>query len=261
MPAMSRPLQVFFREILQAHETAHQWWGNVVTPAGYHDDWLMEALANYTALLYLEKHKGTRTFEMVMEDYRTNLLAKNEKGETVESGGPVVLGSRLESSLTSAAWRHIIYGKGAWIMHMLRRRTGDARFFEMLAELRRRYEWKTVSTDQFRALAARYLPPKSQDPDLTTFFDEWVYGTGIPSLKLSYSVKGSGQNLRLQGTLKQDDVRDDFSVPVPVEIQFGKARTITHIVESGHDAVAFSVPLKQPPTKVTLDPQWSVLRQ
>jgi hypothetical protein len=47
--------RLFFSDILQAHETAHQWWGNVVTSAGYHDEWLMEALADYSALLYLEK--------------------------------------------------------------------------------------------------------------------------------------------------------------------------------------------------------------
>ena len=48
----------------------------------------------------------------------------------------------------------------------------------MLAELRRRYEWKTISTEQFRELAAEYLPPHSPDPKLETFFEQWVYGTG-----------------------------------------------------------------------------------
>jgi aminopeptidase N len=159
------------------------------------------------------------------------------------------------------AWRTIIYGKGSWIMHMLRRRMGDARFFEMLAELRRRYEFKSISTSQFRALAAGYLPPKSQDADLGAFFDQWVYGTGIPSLKLAYSVKGSGTTLRLQGTVRQSDVAEDFSVPVPIEIQFAKGKPLTHIVYTGAEPVSFTVPLKQPPAKVVLDPQWSVLRR
>ena len=253
--------QVFFAELLQAHETAHQWWGNVVTSVGYHDDWLMEALANYSALLYVEKHKGARTFEMVLEEYRKNLLAKTEAGETVDAAGPIVLGPRLESSQAPGAWSNIIYGKGSWILHMLRRRTGDARFLEMLAELRRRYEWKAVSTDQFRALAAHYLPPKSQDPDLAVFFDQWVYGTGIPSLKLHYNVKGKEKSLRLEGTVTQSDVDQEFSVPVPIEIQFGKGKSIVHTVYTSGDPVAFSVPLRQPPVKVVLDPQWSVLRR
>src|SRR5574341_2031451 len=52
--------QLFFSEILHAHETAHQWWGNVVTSASYRDDWIMEALSNYCALLHLERRKGSR---------------------------------------------------------------------------------------------------------------------------------------------------------------------------------------------------------
>src|SRR5262249_55063269 len=51
--------QVFFSDLLQAHEVAHQWWGNIVLPAGYQDEWIPEALANYSALLYLEKKRGT----------------------------------------------------------------------------------------------------------------------------------------------------------------------------------------------------------
>ena len=58
------------------------------------------------------------------------------------------------------------------------------------AELRRRYEWKTIDTEQFRLLCAEFLPPQSPDPKLENFFDQWVYGTGIPTLKLTYAVKG-----------------------------------------------------------------------
>ena len=46
--------ELFYQDVLQAHETAHQWWGNRVAGATYRDNWLMEALANYSALLYLE---------------------------------------------------------------------------------------------------------------------------------------------------------------------------------------------------------------
>ncbi len=67
---------------------------------------------------------------------------------------------------------------------------GDAQFTKMLAELRRRYEWKTIDTEQFRLLCAEFLPKGRPDPKLENFFDQWVYGTGLPALKLSYSVKG-----------------------------------------------------------------------
>jgi hypothetical protein len=253
--------RLFFSEILQAHETAHQWWGNVVTSAGYHDEWLMEALADYTALLYLENKEGSQPVALALDTYKGNLLEKTASDKTVESTGPIVLGLRLENSQTPQAYHAITYGKGSWIMHMLRRRMGDQSFLAMLAELRKEYERKPLSTEDFRLLAARFLPAHSPDSDLENFFDQWVYGTGIPSLKLNYAVKGKGAALRLDGTVTQSDVDSGFSINVPVEIQLAKGKTLTQWVSTASDPVAFSVPLHQPPVKVQLDPNFSILRK
>jgi hypothetical protein len=252
--------RLFFSDILQAHETAHQWWGNVVTSAGYHDEWLMEALADYSALLYLENKNGSQPVAMALDSYKTNLL-QVVNGQTIESTGPIVLGMRLENSQTPNAYYNITYGKGSWIMHMLRRRMGDGAFLAMLADLRKRYERKALSTEDFRLLAARFLPAQSGDPQLENFFDQWVYGTGIPSLKLNYTVKRKAGALRLNGTVTQSDVASDFSVLAPVEIQLGHGKTLTHWVRTADGAVTFSVPLPQAPLKVQLDPNFSVLRK
>jgi hypothetical protein len=129
-------LDLFFDDVLQAHETAHQWWGNRVTTENYRDSWLMEALANYSALLYLEKRRGPRAVDQMLGEYRSSLLEKNQDGETVESAGPIVLGQRLQSSLQPAGWRAITYGKGSWILHMLRHRMGDQRFLRDVGRYR-----------------------------------------------------------------------------------------------------------------------------
>jgi hypothetical protein len=253
--------ELFYLDVLQAHEMAHQWWGNRVTAASYRDHWLMEALANYTALMYLEKSKGARMAESMLDSYRSALLEKNESGRTIESSGPIVLGMRLENSIEPRAWRAITYGKGSWILQMLRRRMGDDRFFAMLAEVLKRYDHKEMSTEDFRQVAAGFLPPKSEDPTLEGFFDQWVYGTGIPNLKLTYSIKGKAPALKLTGTLTQDDVDEEFSAPTPVEIQLARGRTMTQWVRSGATPVSFTVTLKSPPLKVTLDPHYAVLRK
>ena len=253
--------ELFFQDVLQAHEVAHQWWGNRVTPTTYRDSWLMEALANYSALLYLEKRRGGHSVELMLDSYRAALLAKSDNGEIVDSTGPIVLGVRLENSQEPRAWRNIVYGKGSWIIQMLRRRMGDERFFSMLGELIARYGGKEVSTEDFRELAARSLPPKSDDPKLEAFFAQWVYGTGIPSLKLAWSIKGKAPALRLAGTLTQSDVDEDFTAIVPVEIQVARGRTITQWVRSAADPVTFTVALTQPPLKVALDPHYAVLHR
>jgi hypothetical protein len=253
--------RTFYTEILYAHETAHQWWGNIVTSAQDEDDWLMEALANYSALLHLEKRKGARPLESVLSIYRDHLLAKDREGTTIESAGPIVWGQRLVTAQAPIAWRIITYEKGSWIMHMLRHRMGDARFLGMLGQLRKRYQYKGVSTEEFRKLAAEFLPPRSPDPDLQAFFEQFVYSTGIPSLKLDYSVKGSAPQVRVTGTITQSGVDPDFSTYVPVEIQFAKAKPIVHWVRTSSDPTPFTVTLKQAPSKVVLDPAGSILKK
>jgi hypothetical protein len=257
-PARSEFERVFFSEILHAHETAHQWWGNVVTSPSYRDDWVMEALANYSSLLYLERRNGQRALGSVLDQYKRNLLRTVQGGGTVESKGPIIWGLRLQTVEDPASWQVITYEKGSWIMHMLRRRIGDEPFLKMLGELRRRYEFKPVTTEQFRSLAAEFLPPGAVDPTLENFFEHWVYSTGIPSLELRYTVTGKAPNLKLSATVTQTGTSDDMSVDVPVSIQTGR-ETLTRWIRTGSEPASFTLALRQKPQKVELDPAGSVL--
>ena len=258
---LTQSQSLYFDDLLEAHEVAHQWWGNRVTSSFYRDGWLMEALANVSALLYLEKSKGPHSTEVMLDSYRGYLLEKIQGGQTVESLGPIVFGLRLENSQLPSAYRTITYGKGTWIMQMLRRRMGDERFGAMLAEVIKRYDRRDLTTEEFRKLAAQFLPARSEDPQLTSFFDQWVYATGIPTLKLSWSVKGKAPDVRLVGTVTQADVVADFTALVPVEIQPARGPAITRWVRTSSDPVTFTVPLNQAPAKVVLDPHNAVLRR
>ena len=264
-PSASAPrndsLRLYFDELLQAHEVAHQWWGNRVTTMYYRDGWLMEALANISALLYIEKRKGTPSAELMLDSYRAQLLEKGPNGQITDAAGPVTFGPRLNSSLSPAAYKTITYGKGVWIMQMLRRRMGDERFLALLSDVVKRYDHREITTDEFRQAAAAHLPLHSDDPKLDNFFEQWVNGTGIPNLKLSYSVKGKAPNLRLVGVITQTDVEPDFSTLAPVEIEVARGQTITQWVRTGSDTANFTVPLKQAPLKVALDPHHAVLRK
>lgn len=243
-PLRERSEQTFYSELLETHEVAHQWWGNLVVPASYHDDWLIESLANYSALLLLERKKGVKALDAVLDDYRTHLLTKTDSGRTLEASGPIIWGFRLESSLTPDAWRAVTYEKGTWIIHMLRRRLGDDKFLALLREVSSHHH--SISTEEFRDLASQYAP-KTPDPDLKIFFDNWVYGTGVPAVKLSYAWRAA----KLSGSLVQRDVDEAFTAFVPVEAQTGSKSSV-YWLPTGSDPVAFSIPMKSPPTKVSL---------
>jgi Peptidase family M1 domain len=251
----------FFSELLHAHELAHQWWGNLVTSDSYQDDWLMEALANYSALLVLEKKKGRRALEMVLDEYRQHLLADSGQGKTIESAGPIVWGTRLISSQTASSWRVVMYEKGAWIIHMLRVRMGDAAFHKMLNALAQRHRYERISTEQFRVLAAEFQPKGIDDPELEDFFEQWVYGTGIPSLKVRHSVRGKTPKLRVQGSILQSDVNEDFSVLVPVEIQLANKQTTIKWIRTSSETAEFAADLRQAPIKIQIDPYAVLMRR
>jgi aminopeptidase N len=240
----------------------------VVTSAGYEDEWLQEALANYLALAALEQREGAKAADEVLAEYKQRLLQKQANGAEVDSAGPVTFGARLNSSQTPGAWRTIVYDKGAWVIHMLRQRMGDAPFWAMLRELVERYRHQSVSTRQFQALAAEFLarqPAKGSyrelDPSLDQFFETWTASTGIPALKLQWRVSGKAPRLELTGRIEQSEVPEGFTDVVPVEIQVGRGRSIVRWVRTSEETAEFRVPLTAPPTKVMLDPGGAVLKR
>ena len=243
--------QVFFSDLLVPHEAAHQWWGSVVSTQHPEDRWMTEALANYSALLWLEKKKGFKEVEHVLSGYREELLAK-PLGTSRESAGPIVWGERLETSAIPEAWRVVTYDKGTWILHMLRRRLGDPAFLAMLKELRRRYEFRSLTTAELVALVRELRPKNVSAEAVDTFFDTWVYGTGIPALKIRSTNMGVAPAITVTGTLTQREVADDFSADIPVEIQFAKGPPQIIWVRTGADEKTFTAHVSHPPVRVVI---------
>jgi hypothetical protein len=256
--------RLFFSELLHAHEAAHQWWGNLVTSGNYQDDWIMEGLATYSALMFLEKRKGRGALEDVLDEYRDTLLSKDESfkdgpDQTLESAGPIIWGIRLNSSQTPRAWRAILYEKGAWIFHMLRARLGDDAFRKMLTEVVRRHRFKAVTTENLRQVASEFMPAGSDDPKLESFFEQWVYGTGIPDLKLTHSVTGKAPKLRLRATITQTNVPEDFTTSVPIEIVVPGRKPVIQWIRTSSDPVTISIDVPRKPSRVSLAPGQAVL--
>ena len=249
-----------FREILQAHESAHQWWGNQVTFDNYRDEWLSEALANYSALLYLEKRKGAKAIEPVLEEYRRRLLLENKDGKEADSVGPLVFGMRLRYT-DPAAWHSITYGKGTWVLHMLRSRLGDAAFLQTLGQLAREFADKPMNTEDLRRTAAEKLPKDAPDRDLANFFETWVYGTGIPLLEMTSTVKGSAPRAVVEIRLKQTKAGENFAVDVPVEIQLPRGQKMIRWIRSDSPEEVVEVRSGVVPIKVSLDPRGVMLKR
>ena len=198
----------------------------------------MESLASYSALMFLEGTLGPKALEKTLDYYRTQLLAKGPDGATAGRAAPWWKADASKASPYRARPMPCSMARERGSSIDAAPPSGRCGYFiKMLAELRRRYEWKTVTTDQFRQLCAEFLPPGSPDAKLIDFFDQWVYDTGMPTLQLTYSVTGR----KLTGTVTQTDAPEDFSVTVPVEIRSGTAKPIIKEVRTANGSVKFTV--------------------
>lgn len=179
-----------FRPVI-AHEVSHQWWGNLVGWSGYRDQWLSEALANYSATRFARSHLDWKDALRIgpTARWREYLLEISQRGIPVDALGPVVLGTRLSSSLEygteRGAYFPIVYLKGALVFDTLSRYfKDDAAFDTALRAVVERAGGGVVSTEAFLATMER-----ASGASLGAFADRFIYGTGIPEIYYRYETK------------------------------------------------------------------------
>ena len=219
-----------FWRYVAPHEIAHQWWGHIIGWDSYHDQWMSEGFAEFSASLYVQFIRGNDKFIEFWEDLRKQVVeatpqTKDKKPYTI---GPVTQGYRLNNGKTGGAARFLIYPKGAYILHMLRMmmysqsKGGDARFQEMMKDFVQTHFNQDVSTEDFKAIVEKHMTPEmnvTQNGKMDWFFNEWVYGTQVPAYKLEYNVSSEGM---LTGKVTQSGVSDDFVMLVPLYVDMGK---------------------------------------
>jgi len=147
-----------------AHELAHQWFGDWVTPARWSDIWLNEGFATWAEWLWSE-HLGQGT--IVERADATHPSAVRWRRQF----GPVTSPNAL--SLFSPNQ----YGGAGVVVEALRRTLGDQRFDRLLHEWLTRFGGKSATTADFEALASEVA-----GKDLTTFFDAWLRSTDLPPM-------------------------------------------------------------------------------
>ena len=274
------PVAKILSESTIAHETAHQWWGDLLSWKSYRDQWLFEALANYSALLLLETESPSQ-FRVVMEKYRQNLLAKNKEGSPLADAGPVTFGTRLNCSHFPDGYDAISYGRGTWLFHMLRTMLrnaerssrghsvnlsdaqADAPFLRALGKARERFQERAINTREFLQVFEEDLPPSLRyegRKSLDWFYEGWVNGTALPHLELQsvkYTQKPGGTVV--SGTIVQKDVPQELVTVVPVyAVVAGKDVLLGQVFADGAET---SFHLSAPPgtRKVVLDPHQDLL--
>ncbi len=264
------------------HETAHQWWGDLVLFKNYRDQWISEGLANYASLLILEQQNPAQ-FRQVLEKYRRDLLSKNKDGEWLRDAGPVTFGQRLDSSHFPAGYEAISYERGTWLFHMLRMMLRDSEtasrsrkgranagvnsdepFFRALRKIRERHEGKSISTQELVQVFEEELPRPlwyEKRPKLDWFLEGWIEGTAIPELEArEIRITEKAGVTTVTGVIIQKDAPDDLVTAVPVYATTA-ANALVFLGEVLADGRETSFRLTGPSDarKIVLDPKQTIL--
>lgn len=148
-----------------AHEQAHQWFGDSLTPARWADIWLNEGFATYTEWLYAEKHGGATAQQMFDKTYA--LAAKDPHWQF-----PAAAPGR------NHIFDWTVYYRGAMTLHLLRKQLGDKAFFDLMRRWADGHRYGNVTTAQFVQLAEQASPKKNLKP----FFTAWLYSPLKPAI-------------------------------------------------------------------------------
>jgi hypothetical protein len=252
-----------FFQYVAPHEIAHQWWGHMVGWKSYRDQWMSEGFAEFSASLYIQlvvrdEHKYIEFWN----DQRDRITLARPATHDLKpyTVGPVTQGRRLSSGKTRAAYQFLVYPKGAYILHMLRQMmkdpspAGDSQFIAMMQDFIKSHYNEDVSTEDLKKIVEKHMT-KAMDIDrngrMDWFFDEWVYGTEMPSYRFDYKVAPDGT---LTGTITQSGVSDKFAMPVPVYADYGKGWTKigSGVIKGNHSMNLGSVKLPSVPKKVAI---------
>jgi aminopeptidase N len=148
-------------EAVLAHEMAHQWFGNAVSPATWSEMWLNEGFASYAEFLWFEYVRGPEAAEARVQGmYR--MLRARRVGPAADPGVERLFGANT-------------YVRGGWVLHQLRRAVGDEVFFEILRTWGELHHDGVGTTEGFLELCDRV-----SGRELGEFLGELLYAEVVP---------------------------------------------------------------------------------
>ena len=229
-------------EKVVVHELAHQWWGDLVTCATWPDIWLNESFATYSEAIWAESKGGETALRSYMKTELEHFYYGSWQGAVYDPEGQ---GFNL--------FDDVVYSKGAWVLHTLRGVIGDSAFFRTLTAYRAKYAGRSVTTDEFRAVADSVTAQ-----DLSWFFQEWIFSPGWPVYSMSTGRTGDS----LTVTINQLQASGWPTYRMPIRIRAYRAGDdTTFVVLNDRRTQTFRVPFSFVPDSVVLDPENWILKQ
>ncbi|MGI9456952.1 MAG: M1 family aminopeptidase, partial [Aeoliella sp.] len=232
---------------LDAHEMAHQWFGDYVTCEDWSHLWLNEGFATFYTHLYNEHKLGRdELLYGLWRDASGRVLAKSDDPRPIVYRG-------YENAWEQFDYR--AYPKGSWVLHMLRSQLGEELYRKAIKNYRETNALSSVVT----ADLAESLE-NATGKELDQFFDQWVYHAGSPVLKVTHKWLPKEKLARVTVEQTQEVNEKALLFEFPTELRFQvDDQVIDHEVTINKKKHEFYVPLAEQPTLIRFDPEYTVL--
>jgi aminopeptidase N len=235
---------------LNAHELAHQWFGDLVTCKHWGDVWLNESFATFMETYYQEFAKGAEQYELEVEGNIRSYL-----GESRRYKRPI--STRLYSSSEVMFDSHT-YPKGGTVLHMLRRELGEENFLKGLKHY--------LTINRHKPVEAHNLSGAIEEAtgiNVQAFFDQWIHKPGHPVLESAWKYDDMTHTIVVTVTQKQDtkDGTPIYNMPLSLGVvRTGSAVEVTpfRLTQATQE---FRIPSPTRPETVLLDPNHDLLKE
>jgi aminopeptidase N len=192
--------QLLGRASLIAHETAHMWFGDLVTMDWFSDVWMKEVFANFMAAKIVAP-----SFPQINHELRFNLAHHPAAYEIDRTSGANPIQQELDNLREAGSlYGAIIYQKAPVVMKQLESLIGEEKLRDGLRQYLHRFSFGSASWDDLIGIL-----DSSSDEDLASWSHVWVRTAGRPRIAASYSADGSGRLAALQVTQRRDDIRSE----------------------------------------------------
>ncbi len=177
--------QFISRSNLISHETAHMWFGDLVTMKWFNDVWMKEVFANFMADKVTEQMMGKNTFELkFLQDHYPAAYGVDR---TLGANPIRQHLNNLENA--GSMYGNIIYHKAPIMMRQLEGLMGEENFQNGIREYLNRYANKNATWPNLIAILSKHT-----SADLNTWNTVWVNQPGRPIF--TYAVQYNGNTIK-----------------------------------------------------------------
>lgn len=210
--------------ITHAHELAHQWFGNLVTPVWWDDIWLNESFATWNSHIVLDSIYPEEKYRNSLANSASRVMRNDSLASARQIREPIVRHQDIGS-----AFNGITYQKGGGVLSMFESFLGKDNFRKGIREYMKTFAFGNTTADDFIGAIADANPQVAGN-DLRAAFNSYIEQPGLPMISAELKCTSKGAEVELQqqrylptGSLGSTD--QTWTIPVCLSSIFDETST------------------------------------